>query len=106
MIELSFDTDTVRYPVLSYSEENVPSFDTAVQAKGRFQDRAFIFRGPDGELAQADATLHQAPQGTAVGDKIVVASVGYRVQVVELKTDPLFGHRHERLVLARWADEA
>lgn len=102
MISLSYDTSTARHPLTGQDADHEPTFGTVVASVGRFQRRNFLFKGPDGELAQADAVLHQDPQGTAVGDKIVVASENFRVAIVELKTDPIFGHRHERIVLQRW----
>lgn len=102
MIELSYDTATVRYPRTGMDADQNATFGMPVEAKGRWVQRSFIYRNADGELAQADATLHQAPQGVKVGDRVEVGQVAYRVDIVELKTDPLFGHRHERLVLVRW----
>lgn len=102
MIALSYDTPIVRYPLIGVDADQVPTFGPAVDGIGRLQQRSFIFRGPDGELAQADAVLHQDPQGSGVGDKFVAGTAAFRAVVVELKTDPLFGHRHERIVLQRW----
>lgn len=104
MIWLSYDTSTQRHPFIGMSAEQVPTFGPARDpARGRFVQKNVIFRDAEGELAQADAVLHQDAQGTELGDKFVVASQVFRVAGVELKTDPLFGHSHERVFLQRWS---
>lgn len=102
MIWLSYDTDTERHPLAGMNAEQVEAYGPPVPARGRWVEKNVIYRNSDGELAQADAVLHQDPQGTAVGDKFVVGGGAFRVVRVELKTDPLFGHRHERVTLERW----